>query len=203
MRGQGEHSGKRREGKSFAGDGYPRRLNLTTHEQEESEEGKMGAPLHRSLGDMETEGDSVLLLWLSPGCNPPGGLIKCLSHLNSDWSPDHLASLAPGLSSLRWGRPGPCSQGGSPFLLQWKGQRAVILPFFPDIKAQGKNAHSEGLVQLLLYHFNPELWEVEWRSRKNTGHKLGTRTITHLKPQTLAHNMRTRSICPAGLWLRK
>lgn len=62
MRGQGEHSGKRREGKSFAGDGYPRRLNLTTHEQEESEEGKMGAPLHRSLGDMATEGDSVLLL---------------------------------------------------------------------------------------------------------------------------------------------
>ena len=33
----------------------------------------------------------------------------------------------------------------------------MVLPFFPDIKAQGENAHSEGLVQLLLYPFNPEL----------------------------------------------
>ena len=49
-----------------------------------------------------TDGDSVLLLWLRPGHNPPGGLIRCLSHLNTDCRPDHLTSLAPDPSSLCW-----------------------------------------------------------------------------------------------------
>lgn len=62
MSGQGEHSRTREGTKSFAGDAYPCRMNLTIHEQEQREEGNMGVPPHWSLADRETDGDSVLLL---------------------------------------------------------------------------------------------------------------------------------------------